>query len=347
MGIINYGIGREYLKDWGLPEALREIYQNFIDYGEFSELVEASNEKNQVVVRVFNDYEPEGLEFLRIGNSIKKDGAIGKHGEGLKMALLIFLREGLNIGIRFKDQVILPRWQENSIIGEVLTLVVKKSKRPINGKFEIAFLIDKDLYKTFRDNIIKPEDVIFNEPYHGSIVNKPKGNLYAGGLFISHITSLKNSYDLNPARLPLDRDRRVPSAFETSYHTSKIVEAEGRFDWDDQEYDDAKYIEVLPDKLTTQVKAVQSGNSYSYVANVVDENTGTEKTINITNTSIIRSLNNSGLFTNVIKRITAFISKNIGVETLLKDFRNKYCDSDESRLAIDNIIVKLGLNIED
>ena len=32
--VINYGIGRKYLSHWGINEALREIMQNFMDYGE-------------------------------------------------------------------------------------------------------------------------------------------------------------------------------------------------------------------------------------------------------------------------------------------------------------------------
>jgi hypothetical protein len=345
MNTINYGIGKEYLKDWGLNEALREIYQNFIDYGEFSELVENSKEEGKSVVRVFNEYEPEGLEFLRIGNSVKKEGSIGKHGEGLKMALLIFLREDLNMGIRFKDQVIMPKWQENSLIGEVLSLTVKKSKRPINGKFEIAFLIDTKLYEKFRENIIKEEDVIFHEPYHGKLVNKPKGSLYAGGLFICHIKSLKNAYDLNPARLPLDRDRRIPGSFETNYHTSKINEAHGQFEWNDQEYDDTKYMEKLPADKLKEVKVIASGNSYAYVANVKNKETGEKETIQITNASIKNSLNSSGLFTKTIRKITAFLTRTTGVEQLLLNFKENYCHNEEAKAAIDNIMFKLGFNV--
>lgn len=347
MSTINYGIGREYLKDWGLTEALREIYQNFIDYGEFSELIESSKFEGKSIVRIFNEYEPEGLEFLRIGNSVKKEGAIGKHGEGLKMAMLIFLREDLNIGIRFKDQVIMPKWQENSIIGDVLSLTVKKSIRPINGKFEIAFLIDTELYKAFRNSIIKPEDVIFHEAFHGKLVNKPKGNLYSGGLFVAHIRSLKNSYDLNPLRLSLDRDRRVPGAFETNYHTSKILEAYGEFNWNDQEYDDTKFLSTLPPERLKEVKVIQSGNTYAYVAEVKNEETGKTDTVHIVNSSIKEGLNSTGLFNSAISKIVAFLSRSTGVEGLLKDFRRKYCTSEEARTAINNIIAKLGLKVED
>lgn len=38
-GRIHYGFGADYLPNWGIPQALREVYQNFIDYGEYSEEV--------------------------------------------------------------------------------------------------------------------------------------------------------------------------------------------------------------------------------------------------------------------------------------------------------------------
>ena len=34
-GIIYYGIGLEYLSNWTINHALREIYQNFLDYGDY------------------------------------------------------------------------------------------------------------------------------------------------------------------------------------------------------------------------------------------------------------------------------------------------------------------------
>ena len=33
--MIKYGISKNYLPNWGIQEALREIFQNFLDFGEY------------------------------------------------------------------------------------------------------------------------------------------------------------------------------------------------------------------------------------------------------------------------------------------------------------------------
>ena len=90
--MIKFGMSEDYVPNWGVVQAIREIYQNFIDYGEFSVQIDQINDSHSSV-RITNDFSPENWEFLKIGFSKKGDGAIGKHGEGLKLAGLIFLRE--------------------------------------------------------------------------------------------------------------------------------------------------------------------------------------------------------------------------------------------------------------
>ena len=121
---IHYGFGKEYLSKWGIREALREIFQNFMDYGEYTtDLMLFSTEENVVKIRLTNDYSPEKLEFLRIGNSVKKNKeAIGKHGEGLKMAFLIFLRENLNMELYTSKYKITPRFEKDENVGELFVL---------------------------------------------------------------------------------------------------------------------------------------------------------------------------------------------------------------------------------
>ena len=88
---IQYGFGKEYLPNWNIEHALREVLQNYMDYGKYTYYAKINNDSEELYnVTIKNDYKPNNLEFLRIGNSMKEDGSIGKHGEGLKMAFLIF-----------------------------------------------------------------------------------------------------------------------------------------------------------------------------------------------------------------------------------------------------------------
>jgi hypothetical protein len=56
-GKIEYGFGREYLSSWTLKEALREVFQNYIDYGDYDiSIGNVDEDNNSVTVRVANDY---------------------------------------------------------------------------------------------------------------------------------------------------------------------------------------------------------------------------------------------------------------------------------------------------
>ena len=221
---IDYGISPNYLNNWDINDALREIFQNFIDYGKYN-IKTKSLKNNQIEVSISNDYIPTDFEFLRIGDSYKNNNnnAIGKHGEGLKMALLIFLRNNQYITIHYKNTLIYPKWN-NQIIGKTFCLEVLDNVL-YNNNFSINFRINSQIYKEFYNNILQDSDIIYIDNYHGKIVNKQKGNLYSGGLFVTNIKELTKSYDISPSLLSLDRDRKIPSSFEVSYHTSKINES--------------------------------------------------------------------------------------------------------------------------
>ena len=64
------------------------------------------------------------------------------------------------------------------------------------------------------------DDIIFNYPSYGSIVNKEAGNIYSGGLFVCKLKNFTNAYDIIPSKMPLDRDRCVPQSFDVNYYSS-------------------------------------------------------------------------------------------------------------------------------
>lgn len=340
MQVIQYGIGKDYLKDWGINEALREIYQNFIDYGTFTQKI-ISKEGDIVKVIITNDYVPNDLEFLQIGKSIKEGNteAIGQHGEGLKMAMLIFLRLGYSISIEFKDKFIYPEWRNQKLIGNTLSLLVGNLKEEENRKFTIILTLPKAEFNTFNNNIIKKKDVLFTANYHGDIVNKEKGNLYVGKLFVCKLDNLSKSYNLLPSVLKLDRDRRVPASFETSWHTSKINEAEAKFSFKDQDYDDNKYISSIPSTYYPSIKPKIISNNLEFV---VKE--GNEEII-IKNDSIKNHLKYQTYFQKAINGIKKFLISKLGVNEMLIEFRNKYCTTNEAREAFDAILERLSVQL--
>jgi len=341
--IIHYGIGEEYLKDWGIQEALREIYQNFMDYGTFKQktkIIEDMVIGNMTNVIISNEYIPENLEFLQIGKSVKGDNqeAIGQHGEGLKMAMLVFLREGYDITIHTPTKEITPEWRKQKHIGKTLALVVTDRNSTING-FSINMTLEISDFNQFNNNLIKAKDILFTAEPHGDIVDKEIGNLYVGRLFVCKLKNFKKSYNIRPSVLKLDRDRRVPNSFDTSWHTSKINEAEQKFNFVDQDMDDMKYVSTIPASMYKDIKPKVIGNKVEFIAKV-----GKEEVI-IRNESIKNHLKEQSYFNKAMQGIKKFLLSKIGVVDMLIAFRKKYCYNDEAREAFDAILEKLGINI--
>jgi len=332
--IIHYGFGKTYLPDWGLKEALREIYQNFLDYGDFDEIVVDNG--NKVRVAVSNDWMPESLDFLRIGNSKKHNTqAIGKHGEGLKMAFLILLREGMGSEITTPIHNVEPSLYTDAEIGECFCLVYRTNKEILEG-FRIEFDCPKQLFLDFKENLITPKDVIFDDHYWGQIVEKPNGNIYSGGLFVTHSKNISKAYNIAPKFLPLDRDRSVPRSFDLNYAASKINEAQGKFDVDDLSMSDTSFVQKVPTHIKERIEPVLVGNSIEFKHTDVS---GNDKVI--ANESVKQALTNDSFFTSAIKSLRMFLAKQLGLYDMLIEFRNKHVHGTDALMDFDLILERV------
>lgn len=326
MNTISYGIGRDYLSSWGLGEALREIFQNYIDYG-YYEVYKEDIENGLLYIEVTNDYIPNSLEFLKIGKSIKNNkSSIGKHGEGLKMAFLVFLREGLSIKIETNTKIITPKFEEEFEIGEVLKIDYKEKENNDDeipdDRFKTCFYIKKDIFESFLEGIIEEKDIVFKNEY-GSIVNKKKGNIYSNGLFVCHLDKFTKSYDIKPEYMPLDRDREVPRQFDVNWYSSRILEDYGKFTSQDLGYSDTEYISKVPKSIIENTRAVRVGNNVELVVKEKDEKGNiTDKVI--PEGSIKDSLRKNSIFSKIINKIKHTILKNIGIYDLLLKFQEEH-----------------------
>ncbi len=262
---IYYGIGKEYLPTWTIEHALREIFQNFIDFGPYSVTTEFNDDLK--LVTITNDWIPESLDFLRIGNSKKgnNSNAIGKHGEGVKMAFMILQRLGYGCKILTPKFEIVPGYYTDSQVGECFCL--KYTEHNITDqKYSIEFECDAHVFDEFCKGIIKDSDVIFDQKDYGQIVDKEVGNIYCGNLFVAKVSNLSAAYNLNPRHFPLDRDRMVPRSFDTNWCTSKIKEAYGKWTAKDTSYSDTSYISKIPDEVKKEFKPVMVNKSVEFVS---------------------------------------------------------------------------------
>jgi len=334
--LIHYGISTDYLQNWGLKEALREVYQNFMDYGEFIEN-KLHLTDNVIEVSIRNEYSPKTLEFLRIGTSQKENKeAVGKHGEGLKMAALIFLREDLPFQIITNNQTFKPV-THTGMIGDTLALQVEQHTLNDFTGFSIVFAIDKDIFEEFRDNIIEEDDIIFKDPYHGAIVEKDVGNIYVGGLFVCNLDNFSKAYNFSPTVIPLDRDRAVPREFDVNYHSSKVNEAEGKWKTENTTYDDMKFVAAVPQDVLKQYKPIEVAGQIEYVSKKGEEQ------VLLKNESIKAALNETPLFKRFLRFFTRNKTKGMNAHERLSILYDKinYMMEDQDRKEFRSIVIML------
>lgn len=241
-------ISTEYVPDWGLVEALRELFQNALD----NETMNAKNKmgwkynKESGEVEITNKTSKLSVESLLLGNGTKHDrtDTIGKHGEGYKIAFMVLLRN--NKTIRVDNYGANEVWDVRLVKSRkykgqlVPTVFINKEpiwkKKPSNDLTITVGNITEDEYKELevKNLHLRGEEVeAFNVTEKGRILldEAEHGNIYVEGLFVTNISELQYGYDFSPKAISLDRDRRLVDSFNVKWSASELwCKAAGRND---------------------------------------------------------------------------------------------------------------------
>ena len=342
---INYFISSNYVKSWGVNEALREILQNFIDYGEYNYIIYPLTDKIEVV-RLTNTWKVDDLNFLLIGESTKTEKERGQFGEGLKLAALVLLREGYNMFIitdHYKIEfTLLEEIKGIKTLGARISTLSESDREKNKRAFPFSVVIHAPIssFKTYLDSIIKPEDVIHYTEGFGSIVNKSKGEIYVGGLYVCTLNYLNYAYDFHPSKIKLDRDRKVPQDFDVKWAASKIQETFKSFDLTGNSTD--QIYSVIRPEYKDRYKPIIRNNEITYITKVIDEDTQKTKEVEVSE-SFKSKLTASGWFDKTIFKMKQFLSKSLTLDKLALKFREKYCTSEASRKDFDIILLRIGI----
>lgn len=339
---ISYGIGREYLKEWSTKEALREVFQNYIDYGQY-QLSVVSIDDDNVKITIHNSWQPSNLNFLKVGES-KKDSedSVGKYGEGLKMAFLIFVRNGYKAEMIFRNYIITGGFDNDPDLGEVFHFECN-SDDVLNSDIDIGFTIEivmpEEEYIKF-DNIILPEDtkVLYSDPYYGDIIALPEtGNIYIGGIFVIKAEKMRDSYNFRPGIIGLGRNRDIPNGFDINWYASKIQDGYGKFTAVDTTYDDIRYSKTAPKTLVETVKPTIIENSVEFVSTTDD---GKVKTV-IQNNDIKNSLIGHPRMKEKVTNLNKVIKGRKSASELVNEFRKKYVRGNQMEIDFDILIERM------
>lgn len=141
------GMSLDYVSEWGVIQAVRELFQNARD----AQVANSDNNmffdynKDTQTLRIGNRNGSLTTDTLLLGVSTKRDNAelIGQHGEGYKVATVVFLRNNKTLKVY------------NRRSKEIWTAKIVKSRR--YGADVAVFDIEKvSLFKSVPDH-----DLIF------------------------------------------------------------------------------------------------------------------------------------------------------------------------------------------
>lgn len=219
-----------YVCNWGIREAIRELLQNAID-GEscgHPKEIEYSESERILYIRNKNTKLPKSSLVLGCSSKDSIEGMIGKFGEGYKLALIVLLRKGFTVNIINADEEWIPNFTISEKFGtQVLNIEVNNLE---HAETDLCFSIsgvDKDLYDELLTYFPCIDGDYGNmvESENGYILLEPKfkGKMYVEGLYIQSDDNFKYGYNFNSDVVDLDRDRKAINYYELRKLTAASV----------------------------------------------------------------------------------------------------------------------------
>lgn len=232
-------ISPDYVQDWGIKEAVRELFQNALD----NETINPENEMyfnydaETQTLQIGNKTSKLELETLLIGFSSKREDSktIGQHGEGYKIALMVLLRSNKNVTIYnygkreiWTTRLVKSRTYNGALIPEIN--IQKKalfSKVPSHDlMIEVTNVTEEDYEEIKKYNLHLQSDYdkisIKNSASEILTSEEHKGMIFVNGLYINTTDRIRYGYNFAPDVIRLDRDRKLVDTFNLQWRTSEL-----------------------------------------------------------------------------------------------------------------------------
>lgn len=221
-------LSSSYLPGWGVMEAIREVIQNAQDSNIDGNPMFVEYKNGKLIVK--NDGAVLDHSVLLLGNTSKtgRDDQAGKYGEGLKLAMLVCARRGLDMTIRNGPEVWIPTIEESDQFAghRVLTVTVRDGNKDI-PRFQVELAIEAEVWEQSKWKFLfidkpGPREIVRTES--GALLKgeRYRGKIFVRGIFVCNQDGLEYGYDFKNA--PLDRDRRVLASYEVAEHSRKILQ---------------------------------------------------------------------------------------------------------------------------
>lgn len=227
--IIPTGISPEYVKDWNVEMAIREVLQNYLDSKkEFN--CDGSIIWKDGFAKVKDNGPGIELRHLAMGISEKDMDSIGKFGEGLKLAMLVLAREGRKIEVWSNSKIIKPVIaHSNDYQTEVMEFHVKDMLPRHAARFTgtgIKFLCEKEELNIGKEFFIDllPKNSSFSWKVKDKL-STPGGLIFVNGAAVGTIQNATFSYHISGSEgVDLgNRDRSSISQDDINPKAAKIL----------------------------------------------------------------------------------------------------------------------------
>lgn len=222
--IIDLNIGENYLNDWDVYYAIREIIANALDEQQNENIeITYKNEEDEWIIRDFGS----GLKienFIMMGsNKISNGNVIGKFGVGLKDALGVLNNNGVQVKIRTDKYLFKFYMKEKSKITNAKTLhvyVYQNNDKVFKGTEFILKKCKREYIEQAKKEFLmfKRNEVEFIEKTQfGDILKKENNNadIYINGMKIGEDKNLVFSYNIknisSKLKKSLNRERKYIS----------------------------------------------------------------------------------------------------------------------------------------
>ena len=227
-------ISPEYVKSWDINMAIREILQNLIDTKrEFGVKGSARYNAKKGIAEVKDEGPGLQLKHLALGVSEKGADCIGQFGEGLKLALLVFAREGRFIEVRSRNYRLTPVIQTSEFQTETLFFEIVEDMTLIGGT-TIRFECSKE--ELDKAKFLFPTEFRVNGSANSltwvvpNLISLPGGKVYINGALATELDDMLFSYHISgkAAKSISNRDRTIVSRDDLLTIIRKTVSEDDR-----------------------------------------------------------------------------------------------------------------------
>lgn len=218
-------LSRNYVSDWGIEEAIRELLQNAKD-SSGEEHIDIN--KSNGTITITNKNTSISSSTLLLGNTSKKDDLdkIGQFGEGYKLAILVLLREGKDISISNGNKIWEPSFEYSDNFECEVLCITEKDSIGNDLIFEISGFDSQEL-DDLESEFLGLNGQAYNsiQTSYGEILTDSnyKGKVFVDGLPVYEDDNFDYGYNFRPCYVSLDRDRKSINIYELKRLTALSV----------------------------------------------------------------------------------------------------------------------------